>query len=324
MKENRLLCCVVRDLLPLYIENLTEEETTAMVKEHLEGCPSCKKTEESMRRRLPLETAPKKAFHFLKKVKRTRLFAAALSAVLALGVCWWLYDQEFHYTDTEAGRLTAVEDYIPSADKSNRKYDVAAGTPLRVLSTANQGKDLYIAYAADTEERIHGLLYLREGINGKYRILNSNRRPFPYTAGVMGTSVPGENGDGFFALIGDGCRDIYSILVTYYVHLEGSEELHAYEKSYTITETEFLWLLELDELEETLGIAEGELSWISDTEITYFDKDGNDVTEQYQDEEVNDNWSGGGGKAELFLLYVYMAIVASLGVLFVLYFLRKE
>ena len=28
MSENKLECCVVRDLLPSYIENLTEPETT--------------------------------------------------------------------------------------------------------------------------------------------------------------------------------------------------------------------------------------------------------------------------------------------------------
>ena len=39
--DKKLDCCVVRDLLPAYIENLTEDETTAQAREHLEGCGAC-------------------------------------------------------------------------------------------------------------------------------------------------------------------------------------------------------------------------------------------------------------------------------------------
>ena len=35
MSEHKLDCCVVRDLLPAYVEDLTEGDTAAQVKEHL-------------------------------------------------------------------------------------------------------------------------------------------------------------------------------------------------------------------------------------------------------------------------------------------------
>ena len=38
----QLPCAVVRDLLPLYAENLTEDETKKLVDEHLEGCTECR------------------------------------------------------------------------------------------------------------------------------------------------------------------------------------------------------------------------------------------------------------------------------------------
>lgn len=38
MRETNLDCCVVRDLLPSYLEELTETETSAMVREHIEHC----------------------------------------------------------------------------------------------------------------------------------------------------------------------------------------------------------------------------------------------------------------------------------------------
>lgn len=39
--KTKLPCAIVRDLLPSYIEGLTEEETTAAVKDHLDDCGDC-------------------------------------------------------------------------------------------------------------------------------------------------------------------------------------------------------------------------------------------------------------------------------------------
>lgn len=36
-------CNIVRDLLPLYIENMVSEDTAAFIKEHLANCPACSK-----------------------------------------------------------------------------------------------------------------------------------------------------------------------------------------------------------------------------------------------------------------------------------------
>ena len=131
MDERNLDCCVVRDLLPSYLEDLTEAETAREVEAHLESCGDCRSLAENMRRDLPVEKAPKRALKFLKKVKRTRLLAAALSALLALLAMGWLYEQEFHYPNTEAGRLAAVCDYIPS---EGYNANVVLGTEMRVVA----------------------------------------------------------------------------------------------------------------------------------------------------------------------------------------------
>lgn len=34
-------CSIVRDILPLYLENMVSDETGAFIKEHLKGCPEC-------------------------------------------------------------------------------------------------------------------------------------------------------------------------------------------------------------------------------------------------------------------------------------------
>ena len=325
MDEHKLDCCVVRDLLPSYIEELTEPETAAQVKAHLEGCPPCREAEAAMRAGLTVERAPKPSLNFLKRVKRTRLIAALLTVILALWCIWWLYDvQAFHYPNTEAGRLEAVEDYVPSPADS-RVPGVREGDPLRVLGWIEDGKYLYVAYAADNADNVHGILRMERGLNGKYWPVNTSESPFPYTAGIDTQSISAGNGGGWlFFLIGDGCRDIYSARITYGVSLEGSDRVCSYTAAYQITQPDFLWQMSFSRLEEDLGIPSGTMTGVFVEEITLYDKDGQDVTAEYEDPSVSSNWSGGKSTAERFLLYVYIVLVIGAAVIFIRYFLRRD
>ncbi|MCQ2561514.1 MAG: DUF4825 domain-containing protein [Clostridia bacterium] len=46
--KNDLSCQVVRDLLPIYIDGLTSDETNAVLENHLESCPECRSILEAM------------------------------------------------------------------------------------------------------------------------------------------------------------------------------------------------------------------------------------------------------------------------------------
>lgn len=48
-------CCIVKDLLPGYIDGLTSEETNMEIKEHLENCAACRTIYEQMSAELPSE-----------------------------------------------------------------------------------------------------------------------------------------------------------------------------------------------------------------------------------------------------------------------------
>lgn len=326
MNEHKLDCCLVRDLLPSYLEELTEPETTTMVKEHLDGCPACSALEQDMRCHLPVEPAPKRALRFLKRVKRTRLIAAILCTFILLWSIWWLYDQEFHYVNTEAGRLTAVEEYVPLPEDSSMAHGVASGTPLRVIDYTERDDMLYIGYAAENDDNVHGIMMLKRGWNGKYRALRATNDPFPYTAGVMGQQIwaRNDNEENLFFLLGDSCREIYSVRVTYFLSLNGSEDLHEFEATYEITEPNFLWLMDEDTLRQTFDLPSDTAFRVVDTEVSLLNADGQDATDQYREESIMDNWSSGKGTAELFLVYVYMAIVAIFGAVCVRAFLRTD
>lgn len=319
--NKKLDCCVVRDLLPAYIEELTEEETSARVREHLEDCGECRALEQDMRAQVPVEKAPSRALNFLKRVKRTRLLAAVVTLALTLWCIWWLYDAEFHYPNTEAGRLAAVEDYITEPADSTMGRDLKEGTPFRAIAWQESHGKLFIFYGADNRYNVHGIIELTRGINGKYRTDQASMDPFPYTAGVMVCGVNGRHQDlNLIAIAGDNCREIYSVAVSYAYNI-GQPQSKAGELVYPVTEANFLWLLEAEDVKKQLGASAGE-TWRDD--VRFLDRDGNDVTERYRDDSVEQSWGGTRSTAEQEVLYVYIGLVAALGLVFIRYFLRKD
>lgn len=80
-------CKVIQDLLPLYAEALTSEESNALVKEHLEGCEECTRFYENMKE-VPQEVPTgDRNISPMKKVKRSfiiRLTAGILASVVLL------------------------------------------------------------------------------------------------------------------------------------------------------------------------------------------------------------------------------------------------
>lgn len=86
--KTTLPCCAVRDLLPLYAEQLTSEETAAAVREHLDGCADCADVFRKMNgiKEPKLEEEPE--VDYLKGLRRSRkrwILGAICAAVLICG-----------------------------------------------------------------------------------------------------------------------------------------------------------------------------------------------------------------------------------------------
>ena len=79
----KLPCAVVRDLLPLYAENLTEDETKKMVDEHLESCTECRQRLAEIDTRIVDPVDSSKPLMALKKeIQKRRWFSAIVAALL--------------------------------------------------------------------------------------------------------------------------------------------------------------------------------------------------------------------------------------------------
>lgn len=86
MKEKKD-CKIVQDLLPNYIEKLTNEETNKFIEEHLKECDECQKVLENMQRNLNITTTnkDKKAVKYFKKYrKKLRILRIILLIILTI------------------------------------------------------------------------------------------------------------------------------------------------------------------------------------------------------------------------------------------------
>lgn len=96
MKQNNRDCKIVQDLLPNYIENLTDEVTNEYIEEHIATCAECAQMLKNMNGDLKLEQINQD--HEIKyldglrrRVRRTILIVALVIMVIAGGVVGYVY-----------------------------------------------------------------------------------------------------------------------------------------------------------------------------------------------------------------------------------------
>ena len=69
-------CSIVRDILPLFLENMVSDETAEAIKEHLDGCPECASELEALKTGKKIEKVNPEASDFeaevLKSIKNIR------------------------------------------------------------------------------------------------------------------------------------------------------------------------------------------------------------------------------------------------------------
>lgn len=105
-------CSVVRDILPLYAENMVSEDTAESIKEHLENCPDCRAELEkllepvsvepvSVEPEIDIDAEPlkrlKKAL-LMKKVKTILCTAAVMLALVLSAISFLTTPEYFTYT----------------------------------------------------------------------------------------------------------------------------------------------------------------------------------------------------------------------------------
>jgi len=98
-------CEVIRDLLPLYADELASENSKQLIEEHVAHCPACKRVMQEMC--APVEQKAddqgqeyQKVIRVQKRKNRHRLALACILSVLCCVVGWLLYMETQFYAET--------------------------------------------------------------------------------------------------------------------------------------------------------------------------------------------------------------------------------
>ena len=105
----KLSCDVIKDLLPLYVENITSEDSNQLIYEHLEECPECTAYEQNLKEGITLntgniETIPLKQVQqdILKRKRDSIIFISLIVSLFMLIIFSYITKPHF-ITEKDSG-----------------------------------------------------------------------------------------------------------------------------------------------------------------------------------------------------------------------------
>lgn len=193
MKEKRN-CKIVQDLLPNYIENLTNEETNHFIEEHLKECPECQHIFENMQKELKVNTTKRDE----REVKYMKKFSGKMKLlkfiILALVIIYVII----------VGGRTFIMTSLSEKAKENQLYNnyyaklySYQGDTLTITESYNKGEDyLTTMTRVVNSNQIQKIIYYKKGneqitlteVDGKRyiqdskEILGGHIRPVTYVS----------------------------------------------------------------------------------------------------------------------------------------------
>lgn len=153
MKENKE-CKIVQDLLPNYIEKLTNEETNKFIEEHLKNCEDCKKNYDDMKESLNKnnKNKEKKKVNFLKKYKNKLRILEIILLIIIVAFVVNTGRKVYIITDLN----NKAEKYINSTNYHKIVYSLDKGnyTKSEVYSLDNKKKIILTTLTEDGKKEV--------------------------------------------------------------------------------------------------------------------------------------------------------------------------
>ena len=318
--KKELKCSIVQDLLPSYIEKLTSDETSQAIQQHLSTCTDCKNIHDQMNADIGTSVnIPKVELKFLKKVKRTKIFAAALCIVLTVVLSCLLYYSEYHYTTDKGDLSRAVTEFIAPFKPDFEAY---------VLETKMIDNTLIASFKDQAHPGNYGIATFLQGLNQRYRIIQTQGRASEYSSAAV--IFPLEiKAQRYYAVSGYNLSgDIHFYGLAYNAYKNPgylSKDRVTQAVQFMVRNPQFLEIYPADEIDKRVTNESTETLYNYHLMgASLYDADGNEITENFKEENLGARvYSGTTEKAELFLLYVYIAIVIGLGIVMTRYFLTE-
>ena len=314
MKQD-LNCMIVQDLLPNYIEKLTSDATNQAVEEHISTCEQCNELLNIMSAEITTkETAPKMELKFLKKIKPTRLIAAMSCILLALILSYMLYASEYEFTSDKKVLSDAITEYT-----SHGRHKVADAY---VLETKEIDGVLIAFFKDNRNPNVYGFAKLLKGANMKYRLVRANYRPSAYSA-IVDTYRFDTSKGAYYAV---GGYNLDNNIASYGLRLYDDSRSNFADDllRFNIENSQFLDIKKESDIQKIIKEFEGSLVFFGHDSTSLLDAEGNDITKSYKIPNITNTWGASTGTAELFMNYVFIAIVLILGAIFARYFWSEK
>ena len=128
----KLTCSVIKDLLPLYVENIASSDSCNIIKEHIATCEGCKKEVESLKTpssiQMNMDTAPLEKMKSSLRKRRylTILFSVMITvSVLTILLGYVKAPEYLSYTENRVSIIEANEELvIAKFDDQVSGYDI--------------------------------------------------------------------------------------------------------------------------------------------------------------------------------------------------------
>lgn len=314
MKQN-LNCMIVQDLLPNYIEKLTSDVTNQAVEEHISTCEQCSELLNIMSAEITTKkTVPKRELKFLKKIKLTRFIAAVSCILLALIFSYMLYASAYEFTNDKKVLSAAITEYT-----SHGRHKVADAY---VLETKEIDGVLIAFFKDNNNPNVYGFAKLLKGANMKYRLVRANYGPSAYSAIVE--TYRFDTSKGAYYAVGGYNLDINIASYGLKLYDESRSKFAEDMLKFNVENSQFLDVKKESDLQKVIKEDKGTLVFFGHDSIALLDAEGNDITKSYEIPNITSTWGAGTGTAELFMLYVFIAIVLILGAIFARYFWSEK
>lgn len=170
MKQNEKRDCkIVRDLLPNYIEKLTDEVTNEFIEEHIETCEECKRALQDMNGNVEVEEIDQdNEIKYLKvvnkRVKRTIAIVSLIVIIIASCVSLYIYNK----SKIQVNNYTFMKAEYVKKDQEGAIDGNIYGTLIAVINERGKCKSVRVVERGYTEE---GLEIQTQMIDAQY---NSN------------------------------------------------------------------------------------------------------------------------------------------------------
>lgn len=154
MKQENRDCKIVQDLLPNYIEGLTDEVTNEYIEEHIESCSECANALKAMSGEIKLEEFDQeKEINYLKgvrkRIKRTIAIVSLIVIMIAVGIVLYINQksklQITNYTFLRAQFVSQEEGTI-----DGNMY----GTLIAVIDEKGKCKSVRVIHKGYTEDML--------------------------------------------------------------------------------------------------------------------------------------------------------------------------